>query len=103
MSYARFGQDGSDVYVIAAERGMICCMCALAVDNQDVICPNARTMMAHLSYHARNGHHVPDACLARLRAESPPYAYQNREECIHDGVHLLEIEPDGYCFGCGQQ
>ena len=86
MSYARFGWDGSDVYVFTSSRGIECCMCVLQEREwrddpgavfggylhdvgekvEDTFRSNAG-MIAHLDLHRAAGHHVPDDVYVRLR------------------------------------
>lgn len=99
MSYARFGWDGSDVYVYADVGGaIVCAACALGKAPDE---PNAfglsfppswytptkgmefdphypdrelpraayQEMLAHLTEHIRVGHNVPGDCLERLVEE----------------------------------
>ena len=66
MSYARFGWEGSDVYVYEDYAGYYtCCWCVLDVDPKT---PSAAIMVEHLREHIVYGHTVPaqtiDAILA---------------------------------------
>jgi hypothetical protein len=91
VSYARFGSDGSDVYVFADVAGGIeCCGCVLQerewVDDPDrplfkgylkavgAIVPyhfdTAAEMLAHLASHVAAGHTVPASCTDRIAAEA---------------------------------
>jgi hypothetical protein len=64
VSYARFGADGSDVYVFTSSVGLECCGCILQA-REDVFDSN-EGMIAHLLTHIAAGHCVPDYALARL-------------------------------------
>lgn len=89
MSYARFGADGSDVYVFFSVDHMLeCCGCRLQkwmwVDG-DELTPGSRLepvgeivpdtfgstaeMEAHLQRHIAEGHHVPDYVIPDLWAD----------------------------------
>ncbi len=65
MSYARFGCDGSDVYVYVGgseERNLwVCCGCYLSPKSRDFDTP--QEMMEHLLDHRAKGHVVPDCTL----------------------------------------
>lgn len=87
MSYARFGWDGSDVYVFTSSTGLECCGCLLQerewVDDPThsilkgylkavgEIVPHVFTsnqgMIDHLMLHRERGQTVPEDALARLR------------------------------------
>jgi hypothetical protein len=64
MSYARFGWDGSDVYVFAHVGGFLeCCMCFLD-DHQDegsFQAGDTQSMVDHLKKHEASGHTVPES------------------------------------------
>ena len=89
MSYARFGWDGSDVYVFLSDSGYECCGCALQerewvqapyrvlggyFKNVGEIVPHVfdtpGEMVDHLMAHRAAGQTVPDDCIAELRAEA---------------------------------
>lgn len=83
MSYARWGCDGSSVYVFASahEDGgtqYICMQCKLAPVDVSPLEPlytdhTERTpgaMLEHLARHAINGDTVPDSAFERLREEA---------------------------------
>lgn len=87
MSYARFGSDGSDVYVFTSSHWIECCGCILQervwVDEPDrpifkgylkavgEIVPYKFTsnaaMIEHLERHRAKGHTVPEDVFVRLR------------------------------------
>ena len=67
MSYVRFGQDDSDVYVYEHVDGYYCCcMCALEDCRDHHETPAAFDMAEHLRDHRRAGHHVPQWAIDRL-------------------------------------
>lgn len=91
MSYARFGWEGSDVYVYETSDDMIeCCGCRLietrlcpecvAGDCANPYCfgfeftepfprlPTAAAMIGHLREHQSAGDHVPEATFRELEA-----------------------------------
>jgi len=61
MSYARFGWDGSDVYVFLHVGGWIeCCGCWLAHEDWEPFqAGDTQTMVDHLKKHQMSGHNVP--------------------------------------------
>lgn len=66
MSYARFGCDGSDVYVYASGDGVVtCCGCSLGDSWNFAL----REMVAHLREHEARGDHVPKYVFERLERE----------------------------------
>lgn len=76
MSYARWGQDGSDVYVyrsIVDDESktpllLHCCWCSLANKGWNGYYAHAwDDMIAHLEEHRRAGHVVPDYTFDALR------------------------------------
>ena len=86
MSYARFGSDGSDVYVYASSRGIECCGCCLIprhwVDDpaspiggylrkddptQTETYSSNAAAIAHMEAHRAAGHVVPEQVFERLR------------------------------------
>jgi hypothetical protein len=86
VSYARFGSDGSDVYVFTSSAGLECCGCILqrreweddsgspfggylrAVgDIVPYVFDSNAGMIAHLELHRAAGHHVPEYVFDRLR------------------------------------
>jgi len=79
MSYARFGLDGSDVYIYAnANGGIDCCGCIL---HDQLELPNFRTfatISAHITEHIEAGHHVPDDVL--------PEILHDRKKLVRDGI-----------------
>lgn len=81
MSYARFGWEGSDVYVFLDVSGHFnCCGCSLDDGWHD----STDAIVAHLRAHQAAGHHVPadtitslehdraanDAWIAEMKASS---------------------------------
>jgi hypothetical protein len=63
MSYARFGVDGSDVYVYPSNGRFVCCGCATTND--------AVSMIRYLeSEHVAAGDHVPQRCFDELLEET---------------------------------
>jgi hypothetical protein len=77
MSYARFGWDGSDVYVFLNVGGYFsCCACALNRGDNGAPFPaseefgSTAAMLDHLEAHRAAGDTVPDDTLERLRDEA---------------------------------
>lgn len=89
MSYARFGWDGSDVYVFRSKRALECCGCLLQ-QREYVDAPaslfgfhirelgehieqeftTTAGMLAHLEAHRAAGHVVPADCISELLADA---------------------------------
>lgn len=60
MSFARFGRDGSHVYVFRTEKGVECCGCILdRTGFYSFITDRGDLMLAHLNRHREKGGHVP--------------------------------------------
>ena len=67
MSYARFGWEGSDVYVYLDVGGYLaCCGCCLSDYWRH---DDTASMIAHLREHQAAGHHVPEETIAELEAD----------------------------------
>ena len=73
MSYARFGCDGSDVYVYAGSVGIECCGCALSADETDPAPMSHDQAIAHLRLHVAAGQRVPEFVFERLAADRDQY------------------------------
>jgi hypothetical protein len=80
VSYARFGWDGSDVYVYLDVAGSICCCaCRLNEPEQwkdgDPLFPPSEYLLStddaieHLRRHTEAGHTVPDTAVPNLIAD----------------------------------
>jgi hypothetical protein len=69
MSYARFGEGGSDVYLFAHVGGFVqCCGCVLLrladdFDSPSVNLTSAESVVSHLREHVTAGHHVEEGLL----------------------------------------
>jgi len=57
MSYVRFGEDRSDVYIYENSLGVTCCGCRLDVD---LFTFDLDVMLAHVAEHRVAGHNVPE-------------------------------------------
>ncbi len=74
MSYARFGEDGSDVYVFCGGGYLECCACVLRLSHRQgpvqfvgdagKACDD---MLVHLDAHREQGHVVPERAFEALR------------------------------------
>lgn len=62
MSYARWGHEGSDVYVIRTDNGYYC-HCSLQTTT---VCGTPEEMIVHLAGHRRSGDTVPVSAILRL-------------------------------------
>jgi len=71
MSWARFGYEGSDVYIFNDVRGGItCCSCQLQKEvptriagfmlHDDFNCATEKEMYEHIRQHIAAGHCIPD-------------------------------------------
>jgi len=70
MSYVRFGEEGSDVYVYShAYGGFVCDMCRLEEENWTFVAMSRSGMIAHLREHIAAGHVVPECAIERLEEE----------------------------------
>jgi hypothetical protein len=65
VSYCRFGEDGSDVYVIRDWSGHLVCYCGDEEGQQET----ETGMLNHLLSHMGRGEKVPTRALDRLRRE----------------------------------
>jgi hypothetical protein len=75
MSYVRFGEDGSQVYVFGTLEGRIeCCWCALAPEDsrEPVTVADEAALLAHLLDHRAAGHVVPDWLIRKLPSAPTP-------------------------------
>ena len=76
MSYARWGEDGSSVYVIAVGDAshtdyLTCLQCKLQrAGAGSFTCKTPREMLAHLHEHIARGDTVPPRALIRLEEEA---------------------------------
>ena len=68
MSYARWGEGGSSVYVFGSGRCIICMDCTLDDGRNPAETP--ADMLAHLQAHRDRGDVVPERAFERLREES---------------------------------
>jgi hypothetical protein len=68
MSYARWGLEGSEVYVYRNDAGQyVCCDCAR--EGESVWLETAAHMITHLEADRAAGYTVPEGALDRLRDE----------------------------------
>ena len=73
MSYVRWGQDGSDVYIFDhVNYGLFCDACPIRPHRSmaGFIAGNNALMLAHIERHRDLGHHVPEYVSDRLREEA---------------------------------
>lgn len=71
MSYARFSDDYSDVYVYLDVNGYLrCCACLLDGPNKSEAFFTTADMLAHLAQHVAAGHKVPEGCIDGLNDEA---------------------------------
>lgn len=86
MSYIRFGEDGSSVYVFLAESGHLECCGCISREHGSFKAYSLGDMLHHLQAHRNAGHRVPRYVDDRLEAE--------REE-IEDFINQKTGERDG--------
>ncbi len=67
MSYARFGENDSDVYVYSNGSSFVCCGCLLADESQYL--RSRAAVVEHLNEHVIAGHVVPQRAFDRLQSE----------------------------------
>lgn len=83
LSYARFGEDGSDVYVFHSLEDMFLCVgCRIeTTETGDMTasfaCHTREEMLAHLRAHLVLEHKVPDRAIDRLEREIETGVDQN--------------------------
>lgn len=74
MSYCRWGEDGSDVYVFGASASIDDAddylVCMHLDDAGSFTCKTPGEMIAHLREHRHRGDVVPDRAFERLQEES---------------------------------
>lgn len=85
MSYIRFGEQGSDVYVYQdANNSLVCCACKFIGDqpvDHDYTCDRRSRMIAHLLRHVKAGHVVPQKAFHSLRSEMRKGAEHDYRTC----------------------
>lgn len=97
MSYARFGSEGSDVYVyLDCDGYLTCCGCWL---REPVRAKTTADMLTHLGKHLAAGHVVPRSTIAALEADAEQndawIVHANQDcECGHKN------HEHGHHFGC---
>ena len=74
MSFVRFGEDNSDVYVYESAMGLECCGCKLNKTLEFKYFSLYSEMIEHLQLHQDQGHQVPEFVFVELR-----------ESKLHDG------------------
>jgi hypothetical protein len=68
MSYVRFGEEGSDVYIYMSVGGWIeCCACPLQQESFKAY--NTQEMIYHVSQHREAGHFIPYYVEEELRED----------------------------------
>jgi hypothetical protein len=76
MSIIRWGEQGSNVYVIGCNGPdgtgdwYLCCGCGLG-GPVGAYTPNAESMVAHLKEHIKAGHCVPESAIRELETDGP--------------------------------
>ena len=85
VSYIRFGEGGSDLYVYSDGEQFHCCGCLFKTrDTGDAfasaVFATREDILQHLLDHREEGHVVPDAAIERLQAEIEGKPYQTDVE-----------------------
>lgn len=107
MSYARFGWEGSDVYIYEHVSGFIeCCGCSLVKPEDDYEifgfyhANTAREMLTHIDQHLAKSDTVPTDCIDRIKeehpdldAQIPPYVRTPEQEARYQKL-LNKIKKD---------
>jgi hypothetical protein len=71
VSYARFGWEGSDVYVfLSVSGGLECCGCSIKEIGPSPLFDTTEEMLAHLEEHRSNDHTVPASTIEELKADA---------------------------------
>ena len=93
MSYCRFGEEGSDVYVFGSSLGIECCGCSLR-QGHSTLAATPQAMIAHLAEHKGAGHYVPIAAIERLWLEvvGPKAAVRPEPEVMTRARQMLGPE-----------
>ncbi len=97
MSYARFGSDGSDVYVYSTGYSLICCRCVLYAAPTTIECDTHREMLSHLARHKEAGHVVPPLAIQALKHEyETGLAHFGRDFNVREYSRLLDDGVDRF-------
>jgi hypothetical protein len=71
MSYCRFGQDDSDIYLFDHVAGYFeCCGCSLGKDGMSTQMSTIPEVLRHLNKHIEKGDLVPEYAFDRLVEEA---------------------------------
>lgn len=84
MSYAKFGEFGSDVYVYLGD-DLHCSGCAL--NGTEYTTTDRKQMIGHLGLHVEAGHCVPQRTFDRLKRELESGEVEN----IFEGIDLVDL------------
>jgi hypothetical protein len=66
MSFVRWGEQNSDVYVYGGADFLRCCVCGVQDDGLDFKTLSYQEMIDHLKEHRRVGHVVPESAFKNL-------------------------------------
>ena len=81
MSYIRFAEDGSNVYIFPSDRGIECCACSLTT--QMFVARSITEIEQHIAAHLAAGHHVPTSVIPEIRSDE---AWLRSEGIIDGGA-----------------
>jgi hypothetical protein len=70
MSYCRWGENGSDVYVFGAGSDTDEYFVCMHMDDGFFGCKTEAEMIAHLLWHREQGQTVPESAIERLKEEA---------------------------------
>lgn len=94
MSYARFAESGSDVYVYPTGERLICAGCSIS-SRGEYTTFDRTLMLLHLFMHRSCGDTVPQHAIDRLRAEIHGQPWRSE---IHRTIRETMTLIDGYGF-----
>lgn len=69
MSYARWGCDGSDVYIYGIDGGRIVCSCSEGPNDGPFVAKTYDEIVSHLHGHQKSGWCVPEFVFTKLRED----------------------------------
>lgn len=88
MSYCRYGEGDSDVYVIRTFDGSLYCYCSGKGQQQR----SEQGMIDHLREHVARGDMVPDRAFVRLTAERDGLDYKTDVQIALDELRFKGLE-----------
>jgi hypothetical protein len=99
MAYARFGEHGSDVYLVRTGDHWVCYGCRLREDGEGEVFVQLKAVLPHLMLHMEHEHVVPENAINRILAELSGQKWET------DIERVVKMKFGGDCicraFGCG--